>query len=57
MMIMKMLMLIQCNGHFCRYDAGYMSRSHFVTIKKVQTQSGFITYESSRVRGLDHGAI
>ncbi|EDU59338.1 hypothetical protein PROSTU_02527 [Providencia stuartii ATCC 25827] len=57
MMIMKMLMLIR-NGRF-EYDAGLHKPliTSFMTIKKVQTQSGIITYESSRVRGLDHGDL
>ncbi|WP_272677372.1 terminase large subunit domain-containing protein [Providencia sp. PROV160] len=57
MMIMKMLMLIR-NGRF-EYDAGLHKPliTSFMTIKKVQAPSGIITYESSRIRGIDHGDL
>lgn len=57
MMIMKTQMLIR-NGRL-EYDAGMHKGlvTSFMTIKKIQTPGGIVTYESSRVRGLDHGDL
>lgn len=56
MMILKAQMLIR-NGRL-EYDAGASQiPSSFMTIKKVITQGGIVTYASDRTRGVDHGDI
>ncbi|MDD9341764.1 MAG: terminase family protein [Providencia heimbachae] len=56
-MVLKTLMLIR-SGRL-EYDAGLHKGlvTSFMTIKKVQTPGGIVTYESSRVRGVDHGDL
>lgn len=56
MMILKAQMLIR-NGRL-EYDAGASQiPSSFMTIKKVITPGGIVTYASDRTRGVDHGDI
>ena len=56
MMVLKAQMLIR-NGRI-EYDAGASQiPSSFMTIKKVITQGGIVTYASDRTRGVDHGDI
>ncbi|MBA5859094.1 oxidoreductase, partial [Morganella morganii] len=54
LMVLKAQMLIR-NGRI-EYDAGASQiPSSFMSIKKVITQGGFVTYASDRTPGVDHG--
>ncbi|SPY70798.1 Uncharacterized conserved protein [Providencia alcalifaciens] len=56
LMVLKTQMLIR-NGRL-EYDAGAQHiPSSFMTIKKVITPGGIVTYVSERTRGVDHGDI
>ncbi|WP_435781768.1 terminase large subunit domain-containing protein [Providencia hangzhouensis] len=56
LMVLKTQMLIR-NGRL-EYDAGAQQiASSFMTIKKVITPGGIVTYVSERTRGVDHGDI
>lgn len=55
-MVLKMLMVIR-SGRY-EYDAGMMEIVHaFMTIRKVVTPGGIMTYESDRKRGSNHGDL
>lgn len=55
-LVLKALMIIR-EGRL-EYDAGFKDIvTSFMTIKKVVTPSGIVTYESDRVRGQDHGDL
>lgn len=55
-MVFKMQMLVR-NGRF-EYDAGLMDLvSAFMTVRKVVTPGGVVTYESDRKKGSNHGDL
>ena len=55
-LVLKAQMLVRA-GRF-EYDAGLMDLvSAFMTIRKVVTQGGMLTYESDRSRGSNHGDL
>ncbi|MBS3892303.1 terminase family protein [Serratia marcescens] len=55
-LVLKAQMLVRA-GRF-EYDAGMMELvSAFMTIRKVVTQGGVLTYESDRTRGSNHGDL
>ncbi|MBD2785953.1 helix-turn-helix domain-containing protein [Xenorhabdus sp. DI] len=56
MLVMKAQMLIR-SGRF-EYDAGMKQvATSFMSIKKIITQGGVVTYDADRTRGIDHGDI
>ncbi|MDX7987672.1 oxidoreductase [Xenorhabdus sp. 12] len=56
MLVMKAQMLIRAGR--LEYDAGMQQvATSFMSIKKVITQGGVVTYAADRVRGIDHGDI
>ncbi len=56
LLVMKAQMLIR-SGRF-EYDAGMKQvATSFMSIKKIITQDGVVTYDADRTRGIDHGDI